>query len=119
MDIIKHFERLIVAVFIMVTVFSSFGVAKIVNAQVITGVPFGGVITNFVPATPICPFPHSVVAGVPTGVFGIALVPGSIVFLYGMLTHPGAFVLGSYLPKPLPCLLPYPIFPIIQVGTSQ
>lgn len=118
MEIIKHFERMIVAVFFMVIVFTSFGVVKIVKAQVQTGVPFGGSITAVVPPTLLCPFAHFVVAGVPTGVYGITLVPGSVVFLYGAF-HPGAFVLGSLTPGALPCALPYPIYPISQVGTSE
>lgn len=83
--------------------------------------PFGGPITvvNMFTVIVGCP-PHIVVSnyanmGIPVG---LAPVPSTIYYRYGNLVKPGTFVLGNYTPVPIPCLVPYPVFPIAQIGTG-
>ena len=100
----------------MVTVFCSFSVASLVRAQT---VPFGGMTVTLVPPTPLCPVTHALIFDFATmKSYGLTLVPSSIIYLYGLLYQPGAYLLGSYLPTPIPCAVPYPIYPVHQIGTS-
>ncbi len=91
-----------------------------VEAQVIpSGIPFFGKVEAFVLPTPTCPFAHAKISGSAINPpMGLALVPTSQVFANYRLFTTSATVMGTYLLPPLPCLLPYPVVPISQVGTS-
>ncbi len=82
--------------------------------------PFGGVIISYVPSTPLCPVPHTLIYDFKTRLsFGIAVLPSSVVYAYANLFKPGTFVLGKAGTVSITCALPYLIYPIIQVGTSK
>ena len=97
------------------------GVTKSATAQtsIPSGWPFGGTVAFAIPSSPICPFAHSIIVDyVSFSTYGVALVPGSQYYANQKLFVPGTFVVGSIAPFPLPCLLSYPVLPIVQVGTS-
>ncbi|HAG27599.1 TPA: hypothetical protein DCG61_02365 [Patescibacteria group bacterium] len=81
--------------------------------------PFGGAILFSVPPSPTCGTAHTIIFDFRSmSVRAVAPVPSSRIYENRNLTTPGTFVLGNYTNTPIPCLLPYPIFPISQVGTS-
>ncbi len=90
------------------------------QAQVISsGIPVAGVVAAFVPPTPFCPVPHTIIATLEGTSVAVAMVSGSQLYPFYDLVKPGTLVLGTYLPAPIPCLTPYLIFPISQMGTSE
>ncbi len=114
------------AIAIVVIVFASSTVfVGTASAQAVpSGIPFGGTIISRVPSTLICPVTHTLFFDFATlRPFGITTVPGSTVYMNYNLQTPGTFVLGTYIPVAVPCVafflgIPYPVFPISQVGTS-
>lgn len=81
--------------------------------------PFGGVIISFIPPTPTCLIAHTLIYDFASGTsFGIATSFNTTVYDYGNLYLPSAYVLGTAERIPLPCAVPYAIYPIISVGTS-
>ena len=117
----KIIEKIALAIFIPVFLLSVS--APLVFAQTATsipsGIPFGGIVAVFVKPTLACPFAHSVIADFVTfQIIGVAVVPGSQVYQKNHQESAGSYILGTYIPAPLPCLLPYPVLPISQVGTS-
>ena len=103
---------------VIVTMFAV--VPAVTYAQGIpTNIPFGGTIAVYVPPTPLCLIPHTLIFDfISKQPMGIAAIPTSQVFSYFHLVKPLSFVLGTVFPTPIPCALPYKIFPISQVGTS-
>lgn len=81
--------------------------------------PFGGAILFAVPPSPACATAHSIVFDFRTmSVRALAPVPTTRIYDNGKIAVPGTFVLGNYSVVTIPCLLPYPIFPMTQIGTS-
>lgn len=114
----NHYVQKIASVILILGIFVSiFMAAQTARAQA----PFGGTIVQFVPPIPfVCAFPHVLIIDFAKNTaIGVAPVGGSLIFAYYNLFTPGTFVLGSHALTPLVCLLPYPIFPIEMIGTSQ
>ncbi|QQS22680.1 hypothetical protein IPM19_03550 [bacterium] len=83
-----------------------------------SGIPVGGVVAAFVPPTPLCPVAHTIVASFNGAPIALTMAHGSQLYPFYNLVKPGTFILGTYLPAPVPCAVPYLIYPIAQVGTS-
>lgn len=83
-----------------------------------SGIPFGGFITAFVPASPVCTAHTVLFDFVTMRVIGVAVNVNSEVYRNYNLVTVGKALLGTYAPVPLPCPLPYQVWSISQVGTS-
>lgn len=117
----NHFVQKIASVVLILGIFVSFFMAvQTANAQVPSGIPFGGRIIEYVPPTLAC-IGHTFVFDLVTNaMIAVAVLPPPATTVYENydLTTKGTYLLGTYLLPPLPCLLPYPVLPIVQVGTS-
>jgi hypothetical protein len=83
--------------------------------------PFGGYIMYRDIGTPppaFCPTHIVVYDFVTDSVYGILNAPGSKVYDYGNLLTPGVSILGEYVPVTIPCVRPYPLYSLYQIGTS-
>ena len=83
--------------------------------------PFGGRILYYDIGSPPPAFclPHTVIFDYVTfSTFGVMEAPGSMVYRYGNLFTPEVNLLGEYVLVPIPCVRPYPLYDIFQVGTS-
>lgn len=120
MRIIEKIALAIIVPMLLLTFTTSIVMAQSVTSSVPSGIPFGGLLAVFVKPNLACPFAHSVVADFVTlQVIGVAVIPGSSqVYQNNNQEKAGSYILGTYIPAPLPCLLPYPVWPISQVGTS-
>lgn len=101
--------------------------AKTYAQSIIAGLPLGGKIVGpvLLPfAFPACPYHILVLKLNPDPVtqprfLGIIPGPGSRIYENYILTSPGIWLLGTYAPPVfLPPVCPYPVAPLIQVGTS-
>lgn len=113
----KFLKEIALAVAIMLTVFSSF--VYIVSAQQVL-LPSGGVTSAYVPANLACPFDHTIVVDYITfQPIGLAIIPGfTQIYAKGNVQNPGVYILAQFVPTLLPCVLPYPVVPTFQIGTS-
>ena len=109
----KKLQMIAIAIFIPVLTFAF----QPTTAQAVD-VPFGGVIIQFVPPIPyVCPVAHTLIFDLKTNALFGLVATGRVYEKYDLVTN-GKFVLGQYSPVPYTCLLPWPIFPNVQVGTS-
>lgn len=123
MNFIQKIASAIVVTLLIFGTFTSAVYAQ-VSLSSLAAKPFGGIIIQAIPETVYC-IAHTVIFDFTSSVpIGIAKVPtslsfaGSKVYERGNLVTPGTFVLGTMVPTPIPCLLPYPVFIINEVGTS-
>ncbi len=116
----RFIHKIASAIIVMVLIFSSqVSVASALDASSLVVKNFGGIIISFVPPSPLCPVAHTLIYDYATGTtIGIATVFSTIVYSHGNLFTPSNFVLGNATQVPIPCVAPYPIYPIIEVGTS-
>lgn len=115
----KTIKEIAVALIIVMAIFSqSFYIAR--AQQIPSGVPFGGYVGAFVPPTSLCPFKHLALFDLVTfQIIGAAIIDGATqVYKNSHVKDPGIAVLGTYTPTPLPCLLPYPVLPVVQIATQ-
>ena len=115
-----HLVQKIASVVLVLGIFVSiFMAAQTARAQTIS-TPFGGTVIQFVPPIPyVCPYPHILLFDFgKKAAIGLVPLPGSQIYAYWNLFTNGTFLLGTSSTTPITCLLPYPIFPIIMVGTS-
>lgn len=119
MKTVKNFAfALVVIATISVSVIPIVARAQL-QSQPPGGLPFGGFIGTYVAPNPSCFVGHTVLYDfVRSRLIGIAQIPTSQIYLNRNLITPGTAVLGTILPTPIPCLVPYTIYPIIQAGTS-
>lgn len=118
------------AVIFLVTVFA-FPVSNVRAQSIVTGLPFSGRVIG--PAiypflAPACPYhilvkkPNPAPGASPilqSPLMGIIPLPGSLIFREFNLITPGVWLLGTYSPTViLPPICPYPVAPLIQVGTG-
>lgn len=119
----KFLQKMAKAVVIMALMFASLAPSSTPIASAATSsvfvAAFGGEIVTYVPPTVICPVGHTVIFDYASNsTIGIATVFGTTVYDYGNLYTPSDFVLGSAVLTPIPCPLPYRIYPISEIGTS-
>lgn len=79
----------------------------------------GGTTLSYNPSVIGC-LPHTVMFDVVTRtVMGLIFQPGaSVLYRNFDLATPGKFLLGERFIQPVPCLVPYPVYFIKQIGTS-
>ena len=115
----KFLQKMAKAVVIMALMFASLAPSSTPIASAVFVASFGGEIVTYVPPTVICPVGHTVIFDYASNsTIGIATVFGTTVYDYGNLYTPSDFVLGSAVLAPIPCPLPYRIYPISEIGTS-
>ena len=101
--------------------------SKTYAQSIVAGLPFGGRIVSVATypfAFPACPL-HTLVIKLnesPIGqprLMGVFAGPGSKIYQHFNITTPGVWLLGTYSPTVLlPPICPYPVAPIVQVGTG-
>ncbi len=108
-----------IAIALAITALLQGGIFAIARAADGLTTPFGGFVFSFVPPSPICPIAHQVLYNYANNtIMGVALTPASSPHLNYKFYAADVFVLGTVYSAPIPCLLPYPIYPIEQAGTS-
>lgn len=115
----KNIKKIAAAIFVVVLLISSSAVTASAQVSSVVVKNFGGPIISFVLPTPLCPVAHTVIFDYGSNMtIGIATVFTTRVYQRGNLITPSRFVLGSATRTPIPCAVPYPVYPIIEVGTS-